>query len=462
MSTPFLAFAPSALLVAALSLSLSSCERGGADQAVVDAAPSPNASILPAPIASAPKGDAPLGPPLPPRADGPAAPRGDGGVGVLFDAQGRPVTPDAAAAIVPEPLWGDQPVSADSIGPREMSGVSLVGEWRWTDTPPPPKAPEVHAEGLAAARRVTALKWVVTLTEAGRMRVLFDARAFPLPLGSELRARADRYGHVLLFPNGTEYRTVPPGGLRSLFGDRRLDVMPFVHGERAQKGNGPSRLGHATRRVELTTRVGTLTLELARVPEAGQGAALLCRAFAEMIGLDPATPACVRDELPLRAHLAWPGGGGIAFEVQELSRRAEVPLVEVLCPPPAARFARGSMPPQSSGIFLTRDEAAALRTRAIDVGPPPAGAPGEGLLARNATDGLRYLLLDGVPLAWVLPRAEQYVIGPQRGRYVVQWRGFFGDHIEPARTVELPARVSVGEPPATKPDGGAPAPAKSK
>ena len=45
-----------------------------------------------------------------------------------------------------------------------------------------------------------------------------DSRSsvFPLPLGTELRARQDRYGHLLVWKGGTEYRVLPPGTLRAM------------------------------------------------------------------------------------------------------------------------------------------------------------------------------------------------------------------------------------------------------
>jgi hypothetical protein len=70
----------------------------------------------------------------------------------------------------------------------------------------------------------------------------------------------------------------------------------------------------------------------------------------------------------------------------------------------------------------------------------------------NRTDSVRYLLLDGVPIAWVRPRSEQYVIGPIAGRYSVSFRDFLATSVEPAKTIALPAKVTVG----ADTDGGAP------
>ncbi len=65
-----------------------------------------------------------------------------------------------------------------------------------------------------------------------------------------------------------------------------------------------------------------------------------------------------------------------------------------------------------------------------------------------------YLLLDGVPVVAVPANSERYVIGPQRGRYSVQWRTFLGERIAPPQTVEMPARLSYGGADAGAPDGG--------
>jgi hypothetical protein len=125
----------------------------------------------------------------------------------------------------------------------------------------------------------------------------------------------------------------------------------------------------------------------------------------------------------------------------------------LLVPPPSAAYAPTGLPPSTTGIFLTRDELVPFRTKPLDLGPVRApGAPGEGFLAYNGTDLLRYVFLDGIPVAFVAPGQEQYVIGPLRGKYVVEWRSFLGDAIEPPKTMELPARITIG----AIPDAGAP------
>src|SRR4029079_12064301 len=102
-------------------------------------------------------------------------------------------------------------------------------------------------------------------------------------------------------------------------------------------------------------------------------------------------------------------------------------------------------PPQASGVLLTREELAELRSRAVQSEKAAGdGAPGEGLTAVNRTDVLSYVLLDGVAIGWVRPHGDQYVIGPKPGRYTVSWRDFFGMEVETPRAIELPARVVLG------------------
>jgi hypothetical protein len=444
-----LALALGAALGAA-SAAPSSCDAPRAEAPGERPLASPNASIFPAPLATAPATDAPKAPPAEAPSAAPSAARA-AAAGSAAKAAWAAGSADAAArAAAPDPLPPARPLRAaeplppDAVGPKDTAGVSFGGEWRWLDAPPPPKAPEVNAEGLAAARRLTALRWSVSLTESGRMRVSFDGRAFPLPLGTELRARADRYGHALVFPAGREYRVVPPGALRALFGDLRLDVAPLAAGDLRPRGAGAPHHGAAVRRVDVASRLGTLHLDTVRAPEAGLGAALFCRLLVELVAVDPKASVCARDELPVRAHYAWPGGGSVLFEAGEVVRQKEAPAHEVLVPPAGASFASAPTPP-APGVLLTRDEAAAFRRQPLETAPLAPNAPAEGLVVRNATDGVRALVLDGVPVAWVLPGAEHAIVGPSRGRYVVQSRSFLGDTVEAPRTVDLPARVSVGE-----------------
>ncbi|UQA61458.1 hypothetical protein [Polyangium aurulentum] len=408
-----------------------------------DAGASPNASILPAPLASEA--------PEPPEAGLPA----DGGpLGLLADSSGRLIIPDASAP-APEVVRGDQPIPAEAATSKELSGLTLEAAFKLRNVPPPPKGTEVAHKGIEEAQRLTAPTWKIDVTDTGRMRIEFTSRAMPLPMRSELRARSDRYGHVVLWPNATDYRVVPPGALRTVMGERRVDVTPLSTGTVRAQGEG-KKLGVATRKVELGSSLGTLKLELGKAPEAGEGGALLCRALVEIVGIDPRTPTCQAGEVPLSAAYSWQDGGGIDFEVTTLNKRTDLPSNEVLVPPPGASFQPSGLPNSPGGVFLTREEVASFRSAPLQLGPiEDPNAPGEGFIAVNATDTLAYVLLDGVPVLAVPPNDQRYVIGTTRGRYVIQWRTFLGDRIGPANTVELPARVTYGSvADAGAPDGG--------
>jgi hypothetical protein len=380
--------------------------------------PSPNASILPAPLAPAT----------------------------------QPLPETLRVPTVAVPLRLDQPLDADSFTTRELPGVTLEGEWHFTDLPGPPKAVEVNLPGIENARKLTALRWTVDISSAGRLRVSFQSRAFPLGSGAELRSRSDGYGHVLVWPSGQEYRVLPAGAVRTLLGERRTDAIPLVQPEVAGPAEGPRRAGYPTQRLEMATRTGRLAMEQARIAAAGEGAILFCRLLSEIIAVDPAAAPCVSDEIPVRAQYTWPNGNSLIFEVSHIADKVEIPSGQLMVPPHGATYVPNGLPRDATGLLLTRDELFAFRTKPIDTGPSKVvGAPTEGLFAVNPTELLRYLFVDGVPVAWVAPNREQKVIGPPRGRYVVQWRTFLGDAIEPPKTVEVPARISFG----ISTDGGA-------
>lgn len=418
-----------------------------------DAGTSPNASILPAPLASEPPELLDAG--APPDAAAPS----DAGQprGLLADERGRLIVPEAGAP-PPAPLQPDAPLPAEapSATTRDLAGVSLEASWRWREVPAAPRAPEVAQEGIKAAQRLTALTWAIDLADSGRLRVQFTSRALPLPGGAELRARADRYGALVLWPNSTDYRVIAPGALRTTLGERRVDVTPLSPGAARPAGEG-KRLGVPVRKLDLSAGLGSLRLELGKVPEAGEGGALLCRALVEILGVDPRTPECQAGEVPLHAAYTWQEGGGIAMEITSITKRTDIAATDMLVPPPGARFAPTGLPTAPGGIFLTRDELAAFRSAPLALPPPAApGAPGEGFIAVNQTDTLYYLLVDGVPVVAVPPLSERYVIGTARGRYTVQWRTFLGEVIEPPQTVEMPARLVLGgaDAGAPGPDGG--------
>ncbi len=422
----------------ALALSAAACETAP-QAAAPDAGESPNASILPAPLAT-------------------ESPDFFDAGGATDEGARLPPADTPSRWPQPESLVATAPPPPDSTPyAKDASGVSLEGAFRWRDVPPAPRAPEVSEGAHRDALRATALSLKVDLSDGGRMRAELTGGAFLLPAHTEIRARADHYGNIVVWPDGAGYRVIPPGAVRTTIGERRVDVMPLAPGAARAQGDG-RRLGYAVRRVELGSSVATVRLELARVAESGEGGALLCRMLVELGGVDPRTPACQPGEVPLAASYTWQEGGGIAFEVSSVTKRSDIATTTLMVPPSSAAQIVAGLPAVPHGIFLSREILAALRTSpvAVPTSRDPQ-VPGEGFVAANASDRLMVLLLDGIPAVWVPPFGDQYVVGPIRGRYGVQWRSFLGEKVGPAQVVEVPARIVNGAPPdAGAPDGGSP------
>lgn len=386
--------------------------------------PSPNASILPAPLASELESS-------PTKIALPDAGRVlDGGS-------------DAGAAL-PRTLREDAAPERD-LPQRDIAGVRLRAELRWLDLPPFPRPPEANVEALQRLRDALSFAMVIELSVGGRLRVVFDSDAFVVPSGTELRARDDYYGHLLVFNAGQSYASVAPGTLRALLTEHRADAAPITKPKIAEVGAGHV-LGVATLKRELVTPLGRLVMEQGNVAQAGAGARLLCRMLAEFIAADPRNAVCSRRDLPLRAELFSSGGGHLAFEVTKLERDPELDATALLAPPAEASFAAGELPGHVSPIVPRPERLRELRTRAAArTEKPDASAPKHGLLIQNRSENLRYVLLDGVVLARILPRRELHVEGLLPGKYALASLDFLGDDATPLRTVELPARVALGE-----------------
>ncbi len=396
--------------------------------------PSPNASILPRPLA--PKTELLNDPQFGHRQGAPDAGGGDA----------SPSSPNVMDQ-APQPLREDEPVPPDTLQGQVAVGVSLIASWQWHGVPAPAGVPQASVDAISETRERTSATVAVDVSPLGRMRMTLTGRSFPLPPNTEIRSRRGLLGHILVWSDGHSYRVLPPGTLRALLEERRVDVTP-LHAGTIEQGKSGSLLGFETSRTEVSSQMGKLSLEQALVPGAGAGAHLLCRSLVELLGVSPVSSACAEGLLTLGAELVWPGGGKLTFNVSTLLRGQELAVGNLLVPPTGATFKTDELPPQTSGILLSHAELRALRTRDADVVvPEDSGAPDDGVLAVNRTHSLQFLLLDGVPVAWVPAQRELQVHGPRRGRYVVSWRDFLGIEVAPPRTLDVPARVVVGESP---------------
>ncbi len=405
---------------------------------------SPNASIKPAPLASGSEPE--LRPELQPKVF-------DGGiVGIPADSAGHLIIPPDAGAPPPVPLRSDEALASDDVAFRDNGGITLQVLWDWNNSDKAPAGAAANTEATQVLREKTTPRMNVDLANAGRMRISLDSVVFPLPPTTELRSRNDRTGHIVVWPNRRAYRSVPPGGLRALFGERRSDVTPLVKGKLSAKGKG-SKLGFETAKVELSSAFGTLTLEQAKVAGTNTGT-LFCRFLVELVAVDPNSEACKPGLVPVAAHFRWKPGGSINLSVSSLTRRTDLPVGDMRVPPGGALVKPSELPPQTTGILLDQKDLTAMRRSESEGIAPGPDAPGEGLRAVNHSDGLRYVLLDGVPVAWVEPLGQTYVIGPTKSYYNLSWRDFLGANVTPATKIALPARVLLGSE-EVSPDAGA-------
>jgi hypothetical protein len=350
---------------------------------------------------------------------------------------------DAGAPEPPRPLRDNDPLPAESEL-RAAPGLVLEARLRWLDAPPP-RSPEGNADALAKARDRNAFEVTVELSSLGRLRLKLSSKAFPFPTGTELRARDDRYGHILVWPAAEAYTLLPPGTLRATLAEHRVDVTPLSEPSVALAGSD-SRLGVATQKQRIETSIGRLELEQAVAPAAGTAGALFCRLLVELLAVAPESAACRPEWVPLRANYTWATGERFELEATKLTKRLELAVDGLSVPPSGAGSRQGELPGPPFVALIEERELADFHSRAL---PPPAkpepSAPKLGLVFQNHGDIPLYLLVEGVPVVWLRADAEWLVSGLKPGRYTVQARSFFGAENAPPRLLQLPARFTVGD-----------------
>jgi hypothetical protein len=425
-----------------VSLAAGACKGAAFDP--LDAAPSPQASAEPAPLANVPAtatntGGADAGPPPEPLRSDRALP-----TDIPHEAT-RDLWPDGTSAIVVQRAQRPKEAARDT---KELAGYALQAVFRAGEGPAPPKGPEVNLSAIEAAKRRTEARLAI---EASQTRARFVlSGGFVLPQGTELRARVDRYGHVVIWPGESTYRVAEPGALRALLGERRLDVAPLSPATvTTPMGEGGRRLNVRTRRVELSTRAAKASLELASFRDAGDGGLLVCRLLLDLMNASPSTAACSVDDIPLHAEIRWTTQGALAFDVTSIVRRVDLSPQELAAPPASTTFEAGPPTPLPGEALVSRADLAAFRSAPVDVAPtsvrdaqPPP--PDMGLLVINSSDELRVAWLDGVAVAWVAPGGREWLSSLVRGRYLLQWRTFLGDAWDPPRTITVPGSSDVG------------------
>jgi len=321
--------------------------------------------------------------------------------------------------------------------------VVLRGRFRWPDVTPPGRQPEMNVEALDRARSAATFDLDVTAAAVGRLTIVLAAPRFLLAQGSEFRARTERYGQILLWPDRSRYVVVQAGALRSVLNERRADVVPLGHIAGTSRGASQA-LGYAAERVHFGTPLGKLELEQAHVAAAGAGGALFCRFLVELAGVHPDTTSCRAEYLPVRAEYSWLEGGAVVFEVTALERSMSLDPTALRVPPERIEHRIGELPAPPSALLVERNQLRSLRFRPAPV-RPAKDAPKDGLLLANGDDLLRYALLDSVPVARLDPRAG-LSLDPVPGTYSVAARTFLGDEVTPPTLTTVPGKLTLAEP----------------
>jgi hypothetical protein len=418
--------------VLGLALGCASCKGGPYE--VADAATSPQAKAEPTPLAAAP----PTASASIPASGGPDA--GPAPEPLRYDSR---LPTDVVRDVVREPGGREQ-----AREPKEVAGFALQAVVRSGEMPGPPRAPEVNFAAIEAAKRKAEARVTVEASPT-RARFVFSG-GFVLPQGTELRARNDWYGHLLLWPGEGTVRVVEPGALRALVGERRLDVAPLSPAEARSVGEGARRLNLRTRKIEVSTRAARATLEVASMRDSGDGGVLICRWLLDLVGASPSTMACATDEVPLRAELRWTTRGALTFETLSLLRRADLGAQDLATPPPSVSWSTSGLP-GGAETLVPRNDIVAFRSAPADSPQVPlrdgqAPPPEAGLTLVNSSDELRVTWLDGAPIAWVAPRQRLTITTLLRGRYALQWRTFLGDAWDPPDLLSVPGTSEVKSP----------------
>lgn len=367
---------------------------------------SPNASITPSPLLSASN----LVPKLPK-----AAPK-----------------KVAVTVELPTPLPLQKPLAPDEEPNKPAPALLLSAKFTWPAFPQTLRLWGVDADQQAAFINDSQRALTLTLRPHGRLQVAFTGRAFPFDDRSLLQARYEHLGHLLVWPKNASYRVIPTGSLRALFNEGRPDVTPAVNLEPEPHAAGIV-LGYPTRVWTFETPQGKLTLQQADVPEAELAAPLVCRFLVELLSIAPTTSACDAQRLPLRAEYEVEKGGRALFEVTKFDLASDT-SGNVQVPPKDSQLRNFGLPPG-------RQLLAPLLLSSLRRGDKTGT-----LTVHNASAQLRYLLLDGVPVARVSPRTSETLSGISQGQYLTRLIDFWGTDNAPNNALTIGDSTTLGEP----------------
>ncbi len=308
--------------------------------------------------------------------------------------------------------------------------------------------------------------------QPARLRVVLSSPVFPLPMGTEIRMRADRIGALIVWPDRRSYRSAAPGTMSALFSDKRVDRLPFVE----KSGAPPEELlqgGRKTFRHRLETTLGTMEMDLVEVSDLPYAPQLLCHLLLDMVRVAPDPEICKVGRIPTRLRASWKEGGSFLFEVLSYKKKPRIALDDLRMPPSLPIHKAGELPPHDE---FSLPESLRRQVFPIKWGdflprptPPPPTLPSQqqtpegalpvvGSLApdevevENLSSYSVLLQLDRLPYLWLGPGDKRHL--RVRGAPVFYAaRDFWGHLHEEPGLISAPAQVRFGAP---KTEAGSP------
>lgn len=324
----------------------------------------------------------------------------------------NPKKPVVDPAELPTPLSVQQAPTPDESTPKQLIQVTLLGRLYWPAYPGNAKAAANNAKNADTPTK-SPREFTVNLRGHGRMQITFDGNVFPFESGSSIESRTENYGHLLVWPDAQTYRVLPVGSVRTLFTEGRPDVTPVVHLE-PEPRPGPDSLGRPAQVWSFDTNRGKLVLHQAQIEEAELGGPLLCRFLLEWLSVGPSSAVCEPGLVPTRAEFETGRGAKLVWETTAVETKADAQVTSLPVPPANGQFHSSGLPEPSP--VLGPSELGALRK---------TGKTGT-LTVHNPGAQLNWLLLDGVPVARVLPNATWSHSGLSQGSYHARLVDFFG------------------------------------
>lgn len=317
------------------------------------------------------------------------------------------------------PLAG--PVAAESLVEVEAPGFEVDFQLPWQDVP---SSVQLHGDTIRVAPLLTFHLLPESARHPARLRVELVAGILPLPAGTEFVTGSDVEGWLVVWPDHRSYRVVSATSVRAIFEERRADRVPLVPVEAATLGVGRL-LSRDTRRMQFNGSVGSLVLESAIVPEAGDAGTLACAFFLALLRADP-RPHCVPGMVPVYARYQWSKDQVLEVGALRLSTHSDYRTTDFSLPPRLGIWKPGELPPLEGRSPFESDSIW------------PDGKASATWHVVQHHDVPLYFFFDGFPVAWLEPHLTRSLrVPPGDHRHAA--RDWLGQVIEVGGLASAPA-----------------------